>query len=300
VGESGLFFFTPAGHGIPRELMSKTLLDWLAVQYPTAKRETLRRMFRDGRVTVNGARPANLKTQIGTNDQVAVSDRRPPPRAMHSRLPFRIVHEDEDVLIVDKPPGLLTSTVAREKRPTLLAAVRTYVLSREPRARVGLIHRLARDACGVLVLSISDEAYQSLKSQFFHHRVTREYLAITEGIPSPREGRIVSWLLERADGTVYSTRESRRGERAVTHFQVIETSKARALVRVRLETGRKHQIRVHLAQRKTPIVGDSVYGGKKDAPRLMLIAVKLGFEHPRTGKTVEFELQPPKEFQASL
>jgi 23S rRNA pseudouridine1911/1915/1917 synthase len=110
-------------------------------------------------------------------------------------------------------------------------------------------------------------------------------------------------LDERADGTVYSTRTHGKGERAVTHYAVIETmgeGGGQALVRVRLETGRKHQIRVHLAQRGGPVVGDPVYGDDETpSPRLMLAAVKLGFTHPRTGEHVSFELPPPAGFGAS-
>lgn len=278
--------------------MPQTLLDWLVARYPTAKRETLRRMLAGGRVAVNGAKPRSLKLALGPDDRVEVSDR---PRsdarqaAPAAPLPFRIVHEDADVLVVDKPAGLLTSTVPGERRPTLLAAVRAYVLAREPRARVGLIHRLDRDAAGLLVFSKTDVAYRSLKTQLFHHTVERVYLALTQGVPNPRTGRIESRLLERADGTVYSTRAHAKGERAVTHYEVVEAGGGRALVRVRIETGRKHQIRVHLTQRGTPIVGDRMYGAQ-DEGRLMLTAIKLGFSHPRTSEDVSFELDNPKGF----
>jgi 23S rRNA pseudouridine1911/1915/1917 synthase len=281
---------------------SQTLLDWLASRYPTAKRETLRRMVAGGRVTVNGAKPRTVKVAIGADDRVEVSDQarvtsRPSrvPRAT-PRLPFGIVHEDPDVLVVDKPPGMLTSTVPGERRPTLLAAVRAYVLAGDPRARVGLIHRLDRDASGLLVFSKSDLAYRSLKTQFFKHTVERVYLAVTAGVLNPRSGRIASRLLERADGTVYSTSEHGKGEWAITHYEVVEEAGKRALVRVRLETGRKHQIRVHLSERHAPIVGDAMYGDAEAAPRLMLAALKLGFTHPRGGKPVVYEIDAPAGF----
>jgi RluA family pseudouridine synthase len=286
---------------------SQTLLDWLAARYPTAKRETLRRMVAGGRVTVNGAKPRTVKVAIGADDRVDVSDEprvtsrqsRASPRSRSTpRLPFRIVHEDADVLVVDKPPGMLTSTVPGERRPTLLAAVRAYILAGDPRARVGLIHRLDRDASGLLVFSKSDLAYHSLKTQFFKHTVERVYLALTAGVPNPRSGRIESRLQERADGTVYSTREPGKGERAITHYEVIEHAGKRALVRVRLETGRKHQIRVHLSERQAPIVGDGMYGDAESGPslRLMLAALKLGFTHPRGGKPVVYEIDAPAGF----
>jgi 23S rRNA pseudouridine1911/1915/1917 synthase len=279
--------------------MPDTLLDWLLQRYPTAKRETLRRMLSDGRVRVNGATPRSIKVELGPTDRVEVSDnapRRSRTAPAKARLPFRVVYEDDDVLVVDKPAGLLTSTVPRERRPTLLAAVRAYVMARQPRARVGLIHRLDRDASGLLVFSKNDAAYQSLKSQFFRHSVERVYLAVTDGVPNPRQGRINSRLEERADGTVYSTRDPRKGERAVTHYEVVEVAGKRALVRVRLETGRKHQIRVHLAQRGTPIVGDQMYGEGESAARLLLAAVRLRIDHPRTGESVSWEVELPAGF----
>ena len=292
--------------------MTQTLLDWLATRYPTAKRETLRRMVAAGRVTVNGARARAAKSAVGPNDRVEVSDRptarvegagRGRDASGAARLPFRIVHEDEDLLVVDKPAGLLTSTVPGERRPTLLAAVRQYVASRDPRARVGLIHRLDRDAAGLLVFSKSDPAYHSLKTQFFHHDVERMYLAVTSGVPEPRAGRIESRLEERADGTVYTTTSHAKGQRAVTHYEVLAAEKGRALVRVRLETGRKHQIRAHLKERGTPIVGDPVYGraekkkpaGERAGP-LRLLAARLAITHPRTGAPVAWEIEPPAGF----
>ncbi len=278
----------------------RTLLDWLIARYPTAKRETFRRMLREGRVLVNGDVARKFTREISPDDRVKVDEakRTSKPQARASKkLPFRIVHEDADVLVVDKPPGLLTSTNPGERRPTLLAAVREYILSRDPRARIGLIHRLDRDASGLLVFSKNDAAYKSLKTQFFHHTVERVYIAITEGVPNPRDGRIESRLEERADGTVYSMKRGPGGERAITRYEVESDNKKRAVIRVTLETGRKHQIRVHLAGRGTPIVGDVVYGKGSPAPRLMLAAIKLSFDHPRTNERVTCELPPLRGFE---
>jgi 23S rRNA pseudouridine1911/1915/1917 synthase len=215
-------------------------------------------------------------------------------------MDWRIVFEDRDVLVVEKPAGLLTSTVPRERRPTLLAAVREYVLAKHPKARLGLIHRLDRDAAGLLVFSKSNLAYQSLKTQFFKHTVTRSYIALVEGKPNPDRGTIRSRLEERADGTVYSTRDPRKGQLAITDFETIKTtgptrpgSVVRSILRVSLHTGRKHQVRVHLAERGMPIVGDPMYG-KPDRAGLHLIAAELAFDDPRTGKRRIFNLPPPK------
>jgi RluA family pseudouridine synthase len=211
---------------------------------------------------------------------------------VQSKPAWQVIYEDRDVLVVAKAAGLLTSTVPRERRPTLLAAVRNYVGEREPRARVGLIHRLDRDAQGLLVFSKSHEAYTSLKSQFFHHTVDREYTAMVEGTPSPPKGTVRSRLVERADGTVYSTRRADGGQQAVSDYEVVSRARGRSVVRATLHTGRKHQLRVHLSDRGSPVVGDKMYG-KPDAGGLRLAATRLAFDHPRSGKRMEFCLPPP-------
>jgi len=275
------------------------LLDWLADKYPTAKRTTLRRMVQQGRVIINGKPARSSKDPVSTDDTVEVRDQPDPQRsrtAPPAALPFPIVHEDDDVLVIDKPAGLLTSTGPREKRPTALALVRAYVLGKNPRARVGLIHRLDRDASGLLVFSKNHAAYESLKTQFFKHTTGRTYEAVVRGKPSPPSGQIESRLVERADGTIRSTDEHAKGQRAITKYETIgPLPGGRSVVRLTLLTGRKHQIRVHLSERGWPIVGDAVYGGatddmKGDTTGLMLRAVALAFDHPRTGKRVRFEL----------
>jgi 23S rRNA pseudouridine1911/1915/1917 synthase len=218
---------------------------------------------------------------------------------MRMRRPrFRIVHEDRDILVIDKPPGLLTSTVPRERRPTLLAMVREHVADKEPRARVGLIHRLDRDASGLLIFSKNHEAYVSLKQQFFQHTVERIYLALVHGVPTPRRGTIDTRLVERADGTVYSTRDPRKGERAVTHYETIWNRNRQSLLRVKLQTGKKHQIRVHLSERGVPIVNDPMYGRDKPADRMMLVAAELRVDHPRRGQRMTFSVDPPAPMSA--
>jgi len=281
-------------------MQDATLLDWLLRQHPLAKRQTLKRMVEAGRVRVNGRRATRLSQPLAPGDSVEVAARqsaKPSPAVQDAGSSLSIVHEDADVLVVNKPAGLLTSTVPRERRATLLADVRAYVAQREPRARVGLIHRLDRDASGLLVCSKNDAAYQSLKSQFFHHTVTREYLAVVRGTPNPSRDRIENRLAERTDGTVHATRRVDRGQVAISEYQVLKTEKRLSLVRVTLHTGRKHQIRVHLAGRGTPIVGDVVYGPPGQTPsRLMLAAVRLVITHPATGKPLEFGLPSPPEF----
>lgn len=216
---------------------------------------------------------------------------------------LHIIFEDQDLIVVDKPTGLLTSTVPREPRPTLLVQVRSHLAATDPKARAGLIHRLDRDASGLLVFSKNDDAYQSLKRQFFNHSVDRVYAALIEGIPGEPKGVIRSKLIELPTGQVVKT-TSPKGRIAVTEYvllKTVETSDGpRSLLRVTLQTGRKHQIRAHLADRGTPIVNDPLYGNSKPTGRLMLAAILLAVRHPRTNKRMKWELDMPPEMRAIL
>jgi 23S rRNA pseudouridine1911/1915/1917 synthase len=275
--------------------MPGTLLDWLTQNYPTAKRTTFRQMLQSGRIIINDRAARSLKDVVAQTDRVEVRDRSPRAEPSAPRLPFAIVHEDDDILVVDKPAGLLTSTVPREKRPTALAMVRAYVKSRDARARVGLIHRLDRDASGLLVFSKTDRAYESLKAQFFRHTVERIYTAVVRGKVTPPAGRIVSRLLELPDGRVVTARRHGKGQEAITDYRTLRSTKQVSLLEVRLETGRKHQIRAHLSQRGAPILNDPVYDDAPPQGRLMLVATRLALDHPRTGRRVEFEIDAPRE-----
>ena len=276
--------------------MASTLLDWLLIRFPTAKRQTLKRMLLSGRLRVNGQPALRLNQPLIDEDVVEVIPTEVARGAAPANRLAGLIHEDTDLLVVNKPAGLLTSTVPRERRPTLLGKVRRYVQRGDPDARVGLIHRLDKDASGLLIFSKNNQAYQSLKSQFFHHTVRREYRAVVHGIPDPPRGRIETRLIERADGTVHSTRQHGKGDRALTEYEVIRTSGNLSLLRVLLHTGRKHQIRVHLREHGAPVVGDRLYGPPPAAPRLMLAATRLTVRHPRTGDELTFTAPLPPDF----
>jgi len=266
-----------------------TLLDWLIARYPSAKRQTFKQMLAGGRLTINGRRPRSLRASVSESDRIVVADRSA-ERAKSSitKLPFEIVYEDRDLLVIDKPPGLLTSTTDRERRPTAWAAVQKYVAATDAAARPGLIHRLDRDASGLLVFSKNDAAYRSLKQQFLHHTVSRIYIAHVHGVPSPPMGRLESRLVEGADGIVRSTRMRGKGQPAITDYETISTGDAGSILKLTLRTGRKHQIRTQLAEKGTPILNDAFYGEKECAGPLMLVATELGFDHPRTGQRMKF------------
>lgn len=287
-----------------------TVEERLRELFPAAKRTTLKQMVQTGRVRlgeVGGAPIRRLGEEIPAGTELHVLARAPePPRHRKGDLP--IVYEDEDILVINKPPGLLTATVPGEKRPTLHAKVTDYLARTAPRARVGLIHRLDKDARGLLVFSKHEAVYFSLKEQLKDRVMSREYHAVTVGITKPHAGTIQSLLKDNeVEGRVEETTDSRRGDLAVTHYDTVSTLKGvkgqpeKSLLKVRLETGRKHQIRVHLANQGTPIYGDVIYGAAPyNRNPMLLAATRLGFIHPGTGKPVSFELPLPEEFQAAM
>lgn len=285
------------------------LLDYLAKQFPQAKKTTLRQMVQEGRVHINGRPAGSVKREVGDSDQVRVLAR--PERVMASIAPLRIVHEDQDILVVNKPSGLLTSTTPREPRKTAIAIIRAYLADSDPTALPGVIHRLDREASGLLVFSKNRDTFANLKRQFFHHTATRVYSAVVNGHFLEKAGRIESLLVEYADGTVHSTTHRMKGQEAVTDYEVVaeRNEPPRSLLRVTLKTGRKHQIRVHLACKGHAIVGDEVYGGSDGATKrrsdeargpLLLCATLLEFDHPRTGHRMRFELPLPEEIRVAV
>lgn len=209
-----------------------------------------------------------------------------------------VVYDDPDLVVFNKPPGMLTASGPHDNRPTLWRTVQA--IGTQQRLHVGIIHRLDKEASGLLVFSKNDDAYNSLKAQFFRHTVERSYMAIVKGIPNPPRGTISNRLVEWKDGTVHTTRNRNHGEAAISHYEVYQALKGCSLVRVKLETGRKHQIRVHLAELGHPIIGDSFYNKSAKAEGLMLVAIRLCLDHPRTGKRMEFEAPLPQHMRAFL
>lgn len=232
----------------------------------------------------------------------------------NSELPSRdpivglVVHEDDDIVVVNKPQGMLTSSGPKDKRPTLWHMVHDRGAAKG--LQMGIIHRLDRDAAGLLVFSKNDQAYHSLKTQFFKHTVDRFYLAIVTGKPKPASGKIKSQLVEWKDGSVHAVEDEDKGETAITHYEACSSEGFYSLVRLKLETGRKHQIRVHLSDLGFPIVGDCLYGKNRPAKKkksqkaptgeLMLVAIRLCFDHPRTGKRMKFEVDMPPHMREFL
>ncbi len=210
----------------------------------------------------------------------------------------RIVFEDSSIIVVDKPAGLLTIGTETERDQTLYAKLRARANHSKPPEKIFIVHRLDREASGLLVFAKTIEAKEKLQDQFKDHSAGRRYVAIVEGRMESGDFTIRSFLAENAAYRVYSTRKTKAGKLAITHVHVLKQLPKATLVEVRLETGRKHQIRVHLAERGHPIAGDKFYGsGTNPIRRLALHGVELKFKHPVSGKQMMFESRCPKSFE---
>jgi 23S rRNA pseudouridine1911/1915/1917 synthase len=210
---------------------------------------------------------------------------------------IRIVFEDESLIVIDKPTGLLTIATDKEKIRTAYAMIRAYLSAKKRPEKLFIVHRLDREASGLLVFAKNMEAKERLQDQFKDHTAGRQYIAVVEGRVEPDDLTIRSHLRENSAYRVYSTRKKGEGKLAITHLHVLKRSLKTSLVEVRLETGRKHQIRVHLAERGHPIVGDKNYGnGFNPIRRLALHGAVLGFKHPVTEKWMSFRSRYPKVF----
>jgi 23S rRNA pseudouridine1911/1915/1917 synthase len=278
----------------PPKPATPTVLSWLLARYPGERREILQRFVDDGRVLIDGAPAVHIRQEIADGSKVELGAKRA-REAKDTLAPLKLIHEDDELLIVDKPAALLTSTNAREKRPTALKLVDRHVRATDPRGRAWLIHRLDRDASGLLVFAKSKYAFESLKSQFYAHSIERQYLARVRGVPRPADGDIYIALIERADGTVRPAMEDERGEEAHTRYAVIASTGDDSWVRVRLHTGRKHQIRAHLAAIGHPLIGDVLYDTDVEGsnPPMLLRAMVLGLAHPKTEQWLRFVASLP-------
>ena len=212
-----------------------------------------------------------------------------------------ILHEDRDILVVDKAPGLLTMGTNREKVATAYYRLTDYVRKGNPksRERVYIVHRLDREVSGILVFARSEAAKNALQAQW--PNVEKHYLALVHGVPGESEGTFSSYLVGHGVHTVRSTTNSKRGKLSHTAYKVLGHSQGVSLLDINLLTGRKHQIRVHLAENNLPIVGDKKYGDKRSgARRLALHATSIAFDHPHTGKPCFFETPVPHLFSRML
>ena len=267
-----------------------SLGDCLAKLLAEASGRTRKQMLAGGRVSVNDRVVRRANASLAPGDVVEIGAKRAGRPVLPAEL--RLVHEDDDVLVVDKPAGMLTIATERERVRTVYARLRVYLQAQSKRLFV--VHRLDRLASGLLVFATSPEAKQALQAQFAAHTAERVYVAVVDGRLERPSGSITRRLMDDAPGRVRETRDPTRGRRAVTHWRVLRAGRAHTLLEIRLETGRRNQIRVHLAGFGHPIAGDAAYGSRSDPfGRLALHARALGFDHPQSGVRMRFVSEGP-------
>jgi 23S rRNA pseudouridine1911/1915/1917 synthase len=290
---------------------------WLARSLPELSRARLQALIAEGRVLLEGA-PPRPSARVRAGQRLVVDV--PPPRAAEPRaedIPLDVVYEDEHLLVVNKPAGLAVHPGAGRAEGTLVNALLRHVRDLSGVggvARPGIVHRLDRGTSGLLVVAKDDATHRALADQFAERTVEKEYLAFVLGVPRAPEGTVAAPIgrdpLRRHRMSV----RARRGRQARTSWRIEEALDGVALLRVRIQTGRTHQIRVHLASIGHPVAGDATYGGTrasssrrsdaKEALRSLarpaLHAAQLAFTHPATGRRLRFEAPLPEDLAGLL
>ena len=288
------------------EQAGKRLDAFLAQALPELTRSAAQRLIAEGLVTVDGKAPAK-SLKLSGGETVAVTVPEPEEaQALPEDIPLDVVYEDDDVIVVNKPVGMVVHPAPGHSGGTLVNALLHHcgdsLSGIGGELRPGIVHRIDRDTSGLIIAAKNDFAHQALAAQLQDHSLCRTYEAVVIGNLREDSGT-VNAPIDRNPKDRKKMAVVPGGRPAVTHWQVLERFPGYTYVRCRLETGRTHQIRVHMAYIGHPLYGDTVYGAKKAAPGMTgqcLHAVGLTFRHPRTGETVELSCPLNEEFTAFL
>jgi 23S rRNA pseudouridine1911/1915/1917 synthase len=281
---------------------------WLRAHRPSLSWTQIRNAIARGQVTIDGAPARDPGLPVHESSEIEIDLSRRAKRSARIDLPR--LYEDEEILVVDKPAGLLTiasDAARRSTQDTVLRRVQEYARHVHGRgAYAGMLHRLDRETSGALAVALSREAHAAGRALFAAHEFERWYLALVKGVPDRDEGTIDARVSNRyVSGRRRIVRREQEGRPAVTHYRVRERFREAALLELQLETGRQHQIRLHLEQLGHPVLGERVYtadaAGDRRATRVMLHAWRLSFPHPvRRRRIVRAEAPMPADFSALL
>lgn len=304
---------TPQTAEIPIELDGKRLDQALAVLFQEYSRSRLQQWIREGQIQVD-SRVLRPKDKVYVGQQVTLTAILTPEGDWEAQdIPLTIVYEDEYLLVIDKPAGLVVHPAAGNASGTMLNALLHHAPQLENLPRAGIVHRLDKETSGLLVVAKDLSAHKALVAQLQARAFTREYLAVVTGVMTA--GGTVDAPIGRHPVQRKRMAVVDNGKPAVTHYRVEERFRAHSLIRVRLETGRTHQIRVHMAYVHFPLVGDPVYGGRLKLPkgcsselaevlrqfrRQALHAARLGLTHPHSGESLVWEAALPADMQGLL
>ena len=277
------------------------LLSTLAKMYPESTKSKLRKMLTEGRVLVNGNPIYKAKQQLSNGDQIKIINRSdamkisPPPVSKKQFSKLKVIFEDDWILVVEKPAGLLSVATDKLEKDTLHSRCVDYVKRQSERAWCHIVHRLDRDTSGVMVFAKDRESKELLQTQFAQRNVERLYHALVEGVPADSEGTDSSWLIEDKHLHVKRVKSTFKGSKqSITHWRVEDQDEFVALININIETGRRHQIRMAMQFLGCPIVGDTMHGAMTNPlNRICLHATSLGFLHPASNELVQYEANVP-------
>ncbi len=261
------------------------------------------RLIEAGLVQVDGrSAPKRHMVEVGERISVADRDLQPSPEEPAAAALFRVAYEDEHLMVVDKPSGVVVHPARGHASGTLVQALAGRAAGGEDPGRPGIVHRLDRDTSGLLVVAKSEDVHRSLKALLSARELHREYLALVDGVPPARSGTVDAQIGRDRHDRVLVSLDTDAPREAVTHFEVLRNLGSAALLKVVLDTGRTHQIRVHMAAIGHPVTGDRAYGGtvRFGLERQFLHAARLSFVHPVTGELVDVESPLPEDLARAL
>ena len=268
------------------------LLEYLYNNLDMPKKK-IKQYLTHGAIYVNNVKTTKYNYKLVAGMNIAIDTNNKNKKV----LPFEIVFEDDQIIVVNKPSGLLTIATNKEKEKTLYHIVSDYLKSKDKNAKVFIVHRLDKDTSGLVLLAKNEKIKNQLQENWNEYVTLREYVAIVHGKLKNTNGRIVQNLNETKTNLVYVTKKG-EGKEAITNYEVIKSSDNYSLVKINIETGRKNQIRVAMSTIGNPIVGDKKYGNIKDNEnRLYLHANRLKIYYPVLKKDILFEISNPKEFK---
>jgi 23S rRNA pseudouridine1911/1915/1917 synthase len=280
---------------------------WISEKLSDLSRSHIKKISQENGLWVNGKlAKAGYKINLGDEIIIQIPDAKN-LSISSADIPVEVLYEDQDIIIVNKPRGMVVHPGAGNYEETLvnalLAKYKDQLSTINGVVRPGIVHRIDKDTSGVLVVARNNHSHESLSRLFQSHDIKREYLALVEGVIEGEKGQINAPIGRHPVDRKKMAVNIKNGKTAVTHFKVLKRYRNQTLLSVTLETGRTHQIRVHMSYIGFPVLGDPVYGNKKSKYPLtgqLLHAKILGFKHPSTGEYVEFTSPLPKDFQSVL
>lgn len=280
------------------------LLEFLFTKCHTS-RNNVKMLLTNRQVLVNGSVATQYNFLLAKDDEVKISKspvrertrQVKTPVVRRERVRLRIIYEDEDFIAVDKPAGLL-SVESDKETESAFSCVLEMLQRRDKGLRPYVLHRIDKETSGVLIFAKNVKIHSMLRLNWNEYVTLREYFAVVEGVPQEKEGTIVSYLKKNQNNLMYSTQDP-SGQKAITHYRVVKSTLQYGLVKVKIDTGRKNQIRVHMHELGHPVVGDDKYGFTKNPlKRLGLHASALEFVHPITKQSVRVESTVPAAFKS--